>query len=160
MSFVLDAMEEIDSKVSSGEITGAVSWPLEGEAEVVEVGDDVKQGKPYLTITMIHSVKGKQTFLVRVPVASDKQTAKFMGMQKIYATLFSLGGCVPAKNSPKEAFQSTQNKLKTSPIRVRYKLSEYESVSPTTAKVFVNQSLETLTVVSGNSSDSDYGDFE
>lgn len=141
-------VNNIDSQVQNGEISGFVTWPLEGGATVQEVKADYKNGVPYFFIKLLHDSKGIREFALKVPQPQDKDAAKFMGMQRIYATLYPIGRSVPGKTSVQDAFAAASK----SKARVNYKLEEYESFSEKHGKMFTNQSLASLTIV-------DDGDF-
>lgn len=149
---IFEQANQIERKVAAGEIGGAVSWPLEGEATLLEVGSEYKKGNPYITFKMRHPVKGTQTFLVRIPTANDKDGAKFMAMQRIYATVYAAADVTAGSKTPEETFNILSEDLKSGEITVKYVLSEYTTISQQTGKEFVNQSLESLTPI-------DSGDF-
>lgn len=137
---------DIDKQVQNGEISGFIQWPLEGSATVQEIKADYKNGVPYFFIKLLHDSKGIREFALKVPQASDKDAAKFMGMQRIYATLYPIGGSTPGKTSVQDAFAAA-SKVKP---RVTYKLEEYEAFSEKHGKMFTNQSLAAIILEDGD----------
>lgn len=138
------SLEALDNQVQAGEIAGYTAWPTEGVCEVLEVTAEHKNGKPYFGFKLRHPVKGVREFLVRVPQATDKDAAKFMGMQRIYATLYPISGSTPGKVTVQTAFESASKVQAT----MEFRLEEYESFSEKTGKSYTNQNLESLTLVS------------
>jgi len=137
--------DNLQKKVNAGEIKGFASWPVSGQARLVSVGKLLKAGAPYLSFKL-SSKEGVQEFLVRLPQESDKEMAKFLSMQRIYKTLFVIGGSDPATHPVSEAFERAQKAADGRALEVAYTLSEYESVSQATGKTFKNQSLESLNI--------------
>ena len=135
--------DQLDKQVQDGEISGVTAWPLEGEAEVKEVRADYKDGKQYFFIKLLGD-KGNREFAIKIPAPADKEAAKFMGMQKIYATIFALGGATPGKTSVGDAFTAAVDSVGST---VRFKLEEYTSWSDKYGKEFTNQSLASLELV-------------
>lgn len=138
--------EEANDKVQSGEISGFVQWPLDGTAKVDSLAADYKNGVPYLLIKLQHSVKGMREFALRIPQAQDKDTAKFMGMQKIYGTVYPIGKSTPGTHNVQAAFARAQE---NAGAMVKFRLEEYESFSEKHGKYFTNQSLTSLELVEG-----------
>ena len=137
----------LDEKVQSGEITGIVMWPIEGECEILEVSTTYKNGNPFVAYRMRHPEKGNQVFMNRLSGENDKDSAKFMGMQRLYSCLFTIAGATPGKVQPSKAFEMANAKLAAGPLRAKYILQEYDSFSEKSGKTFTNQSLESLAVI-------------
>lgn len=148
-SFFMQA-DEIDQKVQSGEIAGFAAWELAGEAILESVKEEIKNGTNYLSFRL-KGAKGPRDFLVKIPGAADKDTAKYMGTQKLYACIHSVIGATPGKISISAAWSKLKEALDEGPINVEYKLSEYESFSASTGKMYTNQSLEALALSVGES---------
>lgn len=145
---IFEQANDVNKKVAEGEITGAVTWPLEGQARLMEVKSEFKKGNPYLAFKLAHDVKGTQVFLVRLPTHADKDSAKFMGMQRIYATLFSAAQIAAGSQPPEAVFNALVKDIhENGEIPVQYTLTNYETLSQQTGKTFTNQSLEALAVV-------------
>lgn len=137
------AANDIDQKVQEGEISGVTTWPLEGTCTLKEIKADYKDGKPYFFLKLVHPVKGTREMAVKVPMESDKDAAKFMGMQKIYATIYPLGKASPGKDSVQVAYQKALDAVGAT---LNYKMEEYESFSEKHGKMFTNQSLSALSI--------------
>jgi len=153
MSSFFESLKNIKKKADSGELKGFAVWPLQGEATLTRVGTEYKMGKPYLSFGLISQRQGSADFLVRVPLDSDKDAAKIMGLQRIYSTLFAAGNFDITRYDPEMALKELQTKL---PLKVNYSLQEYEQVSSKNGQTYKNQSLESLEpVVTGN--DLDWG---
>lgn len=145
---IFEQANQINAKVVSGELGGAVTWPLNGRAVLVEVKAEYKKGNPYIAFRLMHEEKGAQSFLVRLPNASDKDTAKFMSMQRLYATLYAAAKVPAGSKDPEPVFNALVEDIhQNGDLLVDYTLSEYETVSQQTGKTFINQSLESLKVI-------------
>lgn len=147
----LDELKAIKAQADSGELKGYAIWPLKGDAKVIKVSETYKVGKPYLSFTLANNKHGTTDFLVRVPLASDKDAAKILGLQRIYSTLFTIAGADITKHDPAQAIEMARKRL---PVDVSYSLQEYEQVSQKNGQTYKNQSLESLDVI-GN--DLDWG---
>jgi len=142
MNNVLVELDELDRQVQDGEITGIIEWPLTGTCTVEEISLTSKNGSQYFSLKLFGD-KGKRIFLVRIPNKQDSESAKFMGMKKIYNTVYALGSKIGGV-SPQGAYifaktQCGKNKFK-------YALSTYNSPGRN-GNVFVNQSLESLEII-------------
>jgi hypothetical protein len=137
------AAEQLDTDVQDGKITGIVTWPLEGQAELKEVRADYKDGKQFFFIKLIGD-KGTREFAIKIPAPADKDAAKFMAMQKIYGTIFAVGGSIPGKTGVEDAFNAARDAIGAT---VAYRLEEYTSFSEKHGKEFTNQSLAGLSLV-------------
>lgn len=138
----LSGLGEVNQKVISGEITGIVTWPLEGVCTVEGIGEIVKKGKSFLEFTMKNNF-GKTSFLVNIPTSASDPRAMFMGMQTIYATLYSVAACSPKTVSPIQALALAKKKL---PVVAEFKLRNYESFDPNKGVKYTNQNLVSLVV--------------
>jgi hypothetical protein len=136
-------VEQLDTDVQDGKISGIVTWPLEGHAELKDVRADYKDGKQYFFIKLIGD-KGTREFAIKIPAPADKDAAKFMAMQKIYGTIFAVGGVVPGKTGVGEAFKAAHDAIGAT---VAYRLEEYTSFSEKHGKEFTNQALAGLAIV-------------
>lgn len=136
--------DAIKSQVDSGAVKGFQTWPVEGQAFVHNVSKEYKNGSPYVAISMSTSGRGLQKFFVRVPQEHDKEMAKFLGIQKLYKTLYVVGNVDVVGNGIGVAFEAAQKRLEKDPIPVSYVLSEYETISEKNGKAYTNQSLEEL----------------
>jgi hypothetical protein len=132
--------EEISDKVKKGEISGSVTWPLTGTARLVGVEKTYKSGTPYLVFKLAGEA-GLRDFFVRIPQAGDKDAAKFMGMQKIYKTLFLCGRSDPSTVPVGTAFENAQKAIGNS---FTFDLEEYDQVSQKNGQTYTNQSLVSL----------------
>lgn len=138
----LESLNEINSGVQNGEISGFAQWPMEGTCCVESVDLITKNGSQYFAFRLVGD-RGKREFLVRIPNKSDKDSAKFMGMQKIYNTLYAFGSKV-GEDIPQKAFERAK-KVCAKYGKFNFVLAEYNSFSEKTGKTFKNQSLESLT---------------
>ena len=135
--------EQLDTDVQEGKISGVTTWPLEGQAEVKDVRADYKDGKQYFFIKLIGD-KGTREFAIRIPGPNDKEAAKFMAMQKIYGTIYALGGSTPGKTGVQAAFEAARDSIGET---VAFRLEEYTSFSEKHGREFTNQSLAGLSLL-------------
>ena len=156
MSNAFSSANDIHGKVQSGEITGYVSWPVQDSCDVMEVGTEFKNGKPYLSVTLKHPAKGAQTFLVKIPESSEKDNVKFMGMQRLYGILYPIANATPGKHSPEQAFSMAVAELKEGPLAAQYVLREYDQLDQRTGKTYTNQSLESVVILEGEEGDGEF----
>lgn len=140
----LDNLNNLHTKVQSGEVSGMVTWPLSGEAHVSKIDSTYKQGVEYISIVLKHAAKGNREFLVRVPQSTDKSAAVFMGMQRIYGTIYAVAGVSPADVDPGTAFKQAQAIAANEGPLVNFELEEYESNNSRNGQTYVNQSLKSL----------------
>lgn len=140
MAFFADA-DSVAEQNAAGQLDP--SWPLEGQATLLAVKTDIKKGAPYIVFVLQHDKKGTKDFLVRLPKRDDKDTAKFMAMKSIYATLYSVAD-LPTTSPISEAFQASADFLKDGAASCRYQLREWNSFNPTTGNTFKNQNLEAI----------------
>lgn len=133
-------VEDISSQVKKGEIAGNISWPINGKARLVGVEKTYKTGNPYLVFKLTGE-NGLRDFFVKIPTSSDKDAAKFMGMQRIYKTLFLCGRSDPGTVAVGAAFENAQKAVGNT---FTYELEEYEQVSSKNGQTYTNQSLSSL----------------
>jgi hypothetical protein len=113
----------------------------------LSVGTDFKNGKPYLTVTLSHPEKGAQTFMVKIPDATEKENAKFMSMQRLYGILYPIANASPGKHNPEQAYNMAVEELKLGSLCAEYTLREYDQLDQKTGKTYTNQSLESIRII-------------
>ena len=60
------SVEQLDTDVQEGKISGLVTWPMEGVAELKDIKADYKDGKQYFFVKLIGD-KGMREVAIRIP---------------------------------------------------------------------------------------------
>lgn len=128
----LSSLNQIDQGVKKGEISGGgmLDLPLKGEAILFDIDVFTRNNNQflafYLTLPGAHDYR---RFDIRCPSGNDKQAAQYLGMQRIYATLFGAVKADPKSQLVDAVYNQAAEMLKANSIKVAYALSERSFIS-------------------------------
>lgn len=145
---MLENLNNIDSGVKSGTISGGgmLQLPLTGEAILFDVDLHNDNGNQYMSFFLtLPGSSDYRRFQLRTPSENDKHAAQYLGMQRIYSTLF---GAIKADSKidlVTTVWLKITEALKASSIKVQYECAENSFISKRDGKEIKTLELNRLT---------------
>jgi hypothetical protein len=145
---MLDHLNQIDNGVKQGTISGGgnLQLPLQGEAILFDIDIHTDNSNQYMSFFL--TVPGSQDFRrfqLRTPSQNDKHAAQYLGMQRIYATLFGAIKADPKADLVTAVWERLTETLKTNSIKVQYEAAENSFISKRDGKEIKTLELNRLT---------------
>lgn len=148
---MLDHLNQIDNGVKTGAITGGgmLALPASGEAILFDCDLHTQNGNTFMSFFLtLPGSRDYRRFQIRLPSTTDKQAAQYLGMQRVYKTLYGAIKANPDNEPPTKVWDSLMEGLKQNSVRVAIETEERSYVSQRDGKEVKTTELLSITGVS------------